>query len=327
MKEITFGFLMFFFLTTAQADDSIKLPSGNVVKISTFEVHPKWKECFPADQTFYAEKYPSGNLQGMHSRYLGMLDGSSATLYENGNLKILADYSKALLQGPLRVWDEDKHLLLYDQYKDDKRHGITCLLKDGAPWLIQEWNRGDLQSETLFIRNGSGFVAVDDVKQLAEAQKRLSSVEKELTETESDLKKSLGKWFGDEKDSIKKEKEKILTPVAQAQHKENEQAIRKEKDARQAAAHWHPLREYEDRAGRVAGADKKSAAEDQKEANKNAKAVIGDAKHELSEMDKEITEHYKQLYHFALAALEKSLPDEHVSSPSENTKKKHRLNK
>ena len=35
-------------------------------------------------------------------------------------------------------------------------------------------------------------------------------------------------------------------------------------------------------------------------------------------MDKDITKHYKELYHFALVALEKSLPGQHVSSPDKN---------
>ncbi len=131
----------------------------------------------------------------MHSRYSGRLDGASVTLHENGNLKMLEFYPEGQRQGAFRLWDEDKHLVLYSKYQDNKNDGITCLLKDGSPWLIQEWNKGNLQSETLVVRKGSDFVAVDDAQQLDEAQKRLSTVEKELTETESDLKKSLGKWF------------------------------------------------------------------------------------------------------------------------------------
>jgi len=203
MKEITVGFLTFFFLATAQADNSIQLPSGTVVKIATFAVQPKWTEWFPPDHAFFAEKYAEGNLKGMHSRYSGRLDGPSVTLHENGNLKMLAFYPDGQRQGAFRLWDEDKHLILYSKYQDNKKDGIICLLKDGSPWLIQEWNKGDLQSETLVVRKGSDFVAANDEKQLGEAQKRLSTVEKELNDTENDLKKSMGKWFADEKDRIK----------------------------------------------------------------------------------------------------------------------------
>ena len=237
MREIALGFLTFFFLATAQADDSIQLPSGTVVTVASFAAHPKWKEWFPPDQPFFAEKYGDENLQGMHSRYSGRLDGASATLHENGKLKMLAFYPGGQRQGPCRVWDEEQHMLLYSKYKDNKKHGVTCLFKDGAPWLIQEWDKGALQNETVVVHKGSGFVAVDNAEQLAKAKARLSAVEKDLAETESDLKTSLRKWFADEGDRIKKEKEKILTPVALAKHEAARQRIRQEADGRVAAAH------------------------------------------------------------------------------------------
>jgi len=336
MKEMAIGFLAVFFLATAQADDSIQLPSGTVVKIASFATHPNWKECFPPDHAFFAEKNDEGNLKGMHSRYSARLDGVSATLHENGNLKILAFYPGGKCQGMFRLWDEEKHMLLYSHYKDNQKHGITCLLNDGTPWLVQEWEKGALQSETVLVRKGSEFVPVDDAEQLAKAQKRLSTIEKELAERERDLKKSLGEWFLDEKSRIKKERDKILTPVAQAQHKVREQGIKKERAdessaAADAVARSHSAAAYYEShhrvTARIAVADSRvagaasavsdaarkasqSADRDIQDASENAQAVIGDAKHELAQMDKEITEHYEQLYHFALAALEKSLPNQ-----------------
>ena len=303
MKGFALGFLSVFFLATARADDSIQLPSGTVLKTASFAVHPKWKESFPADRPFFAEKYAEGNLKGMHSRYSGRLDGASVTLHENGNLKVLAYFPEGQQQGSCRVWDEEKHLLLYSKYKDNKKNGITCLLKDGAPWLIQEWDKGELQSESVLVRKGSDFVTVDDAQQLAKAQKRLSAVEKELAETKSDLKASLRKWFADETGRFNKEKEKELKKVAGAQSKAKEQRKREEEAARVAAAHTH--RWGKDRVGRVAAAEKKLAAQDEKAAGKNAKAVTKEAKRDLTQMDKDITEHYKELYDFALTALGK----------------------
>ena len=75
------------------AGGSIRLPSGTVVKIGSFTAHPKWKQRFPPDQPFFAEKYAEENLKGMHSRYSGRLDGASVTLHENGNVKMLT-YSR-----------------------------------------------------------------------------------------------------------------------------------------------------------------------------------------------------------------------------------------
>ena len=76
VKTFALGFLTVFFLATAHADDSIQLPSGTVVKVASFAAHPKWQVCFPPDQPFFAEKDGDGNLQGMHGRYMGRIDGA-----------------------------------------------------------------------------------------------------------------------------------------------------------------------------------------------------------------------------------------------------------
>ena len=216
-------------------------------------------------------------------------------------------------------------MLLYSKYNDGKKQGVTCLFKDGMPWLIQEWDKGTLQNETVLVRKGSDYVAVDDAAQLAEAQKKLSAVEAEVADTDKDVKNSLRKWFADETDRFNKEKEKALTKVARAQSKAREQRIRQEADARAAAA--HPYR----KSGRVADADEEMATRDLKGASKNAKAVTGAAKHELTQMDKDITKHDKELYHFALAALEKSLPGDASDTKSPDgdqpSHKKHKKNK
>ena len=81
------------------AGGSIQLPSGTVVKIASFAVHPNWKQVFPPDRPFFAEKYAEENLKGMHSRYMGRLDGASVTLHENGKLKSVAFYPEGQHQG------------------------------------------------------------------------------------------------------------------------------------------------------------------------------------------------------------------------------------
>jgi hypothetical protein len=75
--------------STRPDGDSIRLPWGTVIKIASFEAHPVWKQSFPPDHPFFAQKYPEGKLSGMHTRYLGRLDGPSVILHENGNLKML----------------------------------------------------------------------------------------------------------------------------------------------------------------------------------------------------------------------------------------------
>jgi hypothetical protein len=253
----------------------------------------------------------------MHRRYSARLDGASVTLHENGNHKMLANYPEGKTGGPCRVWDDEKHMLLYSQYKDGKKHGVTCLLKDGVPWLVQEWDKGTLQNETVVAKKGNEYVAVDDAQQLAESQKRLSAVEKQVAETESDLNKSLRKWFTDEGDRFKKEKGQILKKVADAQGIVRRQQIRQEEARRQKGIHTHRDGSL-DRNGHAALEEERSATRDLKEARKNLEAITREAKLEMNQMEQENTKHYKELYRFALAALGESLPDAHVLAPDKH---------
>jgi hypothetical protein len=303
MKNVICVLLTLLVATIVQADDSIRLPWGTVVKISVFAVQPKWTEWFPQDNEFYAEKYADGNLKGMHSRHVGRLDGPSVTLHENGNLKILAFYPEGKRNGPFRVWDEDKHLQMYKKYQDDKNHGITCLLRDDTPWFVQEWEKGVLKNETVLVRKANDVVAIDDKEELAEAKKKLSALENELAESESELNKSMRKWFMSEQERVKKEKDKILDQVALAKHRAVQAASEKENSARTAAAHPYSS------AGRAAGADARADAQHQKEFASNAKAVATAAQSKLSQMDKETADRSRQLYDFAMKALKKASTD------------------
>jgi hypothetical protein len=248
----------------------------------------------------------------MHSRSQGRLDGASAMLHENGNLKLLAYYPGAQRQGPCRVWNEEGKMVLYAQHKDGKKDGVTCLLKDGHPWLVQEWKAGTLGNETVVARKGSEYVAVDDAEQLAQAKETLSTVEKEVAANESELRKTMYTWFVDTSERIKKEQDKVLTKVAAAQSKAAKQAIRQERDAYVTAAHTHYGDGRRDRVGRVAAADSGFAARDKKASDKNAAAVRNDAKAKLQQMNTAMEQGSKELYEFAIAALEAAMP----SSPT-----------
>ncbi len=283
------------------AGDSIQLPSGTVIKLTSLEAHPNWTGAFPLGHSFYADKYAEGKLHGMYARYKGRLDGASVILHENGNLKILAYFPGGQQQGACRVWDEDKNMLIYARFKDGKKDGVTCFFKDNVPWLIQEWSAGALQNETLVARKGSNFVAVDDAQQLAQAQAKLSAIEKERSDAETELKSTVRSWYVDEKQRIDAEKEKDVRPGAFARLKVAEQRERQEKDARVAAAHTHLW--GQDRVGRVASADERFASGDLKAEKKNANAMAKDATKNLRAMDAALSGESREMYAFALRSL------------------------
>jgi hypothetical protein len=207
-------------------------------------------------------------------------------------------------------------MLLFAQYKDDEKHGVTCLFNEGVPWFIQEWKKGVLENETIVARKGKDYVAVDDAGQLAKAKGMLSAVDKEVAENQSELKKTMRTWFAGASELVKKEKDKVLTRVAAAQSKERKQAIRQEADARAAAA--GARRWGETTAGRVAGADEGFAAKDRKAANKNLNATTAEAKNKLHEMNSDLEQGSRELYEFAMAALETATRSE-ASEPETST--------
>jgi hypothetical protein len=240
----------------------------------------------------------------MHGRDAHKLAGTSATLYENGRLKTLASYSHSVREGPVRVWNEEKRLVLYSQYKENKKHGVTCLLSDGSPWLVQEWKEGKLLSESVVARNAQGdWQSVDDPKKLAEAQKLLAAVEADLKEIETDVRKNLREETEEDEERIGKLKAKTNHAVNQAKIKAEYQKERKEEAAVVAGAHPHPYSPI----GGAAQAEEHSAAVDEKADNRDAKAKEKNAKKTVQGAVKAEAKHDKELHGFALAALERSL--------------------
>ena len=290
------------------AADSIQLPSGTVIKCASFDARPTWRKWFPPDHLFFAEQYPEGKVSGMHSRYVARLDGASAMLHENGCLKMLAFSPGGHRQGTYRVWDDDQKMVLYAKYKDDKKDGVTCLFKDGVPWLVQQWTKGTMDSETVVSRKGSGFAALDDSEQLAKAQTRLSAVEEERAADESELKQRMRTIYAEGTKKIEDEKDKALMREIHARGDAERQRIRKEADARVAAAHTH---EYgRDRVGRVAAADGASAGQDLKRADKNLSTATKQANEKSREINAALEQGSKELYKLAMAALEEAMPSD-----------------
>ena len=195
-------------------------------------------------------------------------------------------------------------MLLYCQYKENKKHGITCLFQDGIPRLIQEWNAGDLESEAVFsFSKESGWESIEDPKQLAEAKKKLSDAEEALKETEKETRRNLRQWFEEGDKRIKEQNVKLMRPIKEAQANARRQNVRKTQAAVVAGAHpW----EYS-RIGGAARALRDAASVDLSTAKSHASARTNEARNALQQRAAILTEESRKLYEFALESLEKSL--------------------
>ena len=323
------------------ADTPIQLPSGDTVKDSFFEVHPNWYGMFPEETPAFVEKYPSGNLLGIHAQKKGKLDGSSVTLYEGGHLKILANYSAAHLQGPLRAWDSSNRKLLYAEYKDNEKHGMVCLFRSGTPCLIQEWKKGELQGEGLLsLSKDNGYVctsekqlAAEDSNEFGKAKAKLAKLDEVLAEYEGDLKRNAKSWYSKIDKQITDEYARIVKPLRIAQSVARRQAkAAAEAEMEHAAAvaidNHHPTyrgnpyihgsyhaaanansalnaaTEANRGASRVAA---RSAQEGARATARNAAAVQQAAQEATEKLKAKIVADFKTEHHFAMQSLEKSL--------------------
>jgi antitoxin component YwqK of YwqJK toxin-antitoxin module len=307
-------------LGRVRGGDSIELRSGTVVKTAQFEVHPVWRECFPSDQPFFAEKYSSGHLKGISVREEDKLNGVSATLHENGNLKSFASYPHGVRDGDFRLWDEDRTLLLVSQYREGMKHGVTCLFQNGEPWYIQEWQQNVLKSETILVRKETQFVAAEDSSQSALARTRLASAEEKFKRDEVEAKNRLKKWVAEETKKARLETQKVLAPVDDAEKKRNKQIVRKQaaeagRTNADVVRGAHQMRNPVDRTIRE---EAKAVARGQvREANaaggairmaqQNLKETEKEAKQELNKLEAAAKAKFKKLYEFAMTELEKSL--------------------
>ena len=285
----------------AAAADAVKLPS--------FEIHPKWREWFPSDKPFFAEKTPEGGLAGMHVRYQSRLEGASVTLHDNGKLKSLAYYPGGSRQGSYRVWDEDGALLFFGQFKDGKPQGVLCMFTDDDPCFVQRWEAGAIASETLVTRSGSTMVSVNDPAALERARNEMVAMRKGIDREESALRVRLREWAAKQKEGVDEAQMKTIRAAGTAKLETDIQRARQEADARLAAAHTYRNGE-KDRKGRVAATDARLAAQDRKKEQRKGAAVVGEDKRKAGNLAARQEGDMLDLYVFAVAALEAAMPGE-----------------
>ena len=160
----------------------------------------KWQEVLPAD--CYVQKHATGGLAGIHGRERGTLKGPSVVLYEGGGLRMLGGYEKAARTGTFRMWDREKRLILYAQFKASKPDGLVVVFKDATPWLIQEWKAGELRRESTD--------APDAHARLAELGAELSAIDKET-------RKAVKDWWNAAEEERKAENVAGMKGLAAAQ--------------------------------------------------------------------------------------------------------------
>jgi S1-C subfamily serine protease len=199
---------------------NITLPSVAKLTEAMLEIPKQWQDkLFPKEAIVFIARYSNDTLQGVFTLSNAKLDGWAAMLYEDGHLQTLASYKEAKLHGPLRQWQENGERLLYAYYGSNNKHGLVCFFQNGTPWLIQECDKGQIQSQYLVKWTKDLARAVpaeqlagDEIAEMAKACRKLDALEEKMKRNEPILKRQLRDWFVDERDKARREQFKESAP-------------------------------------------------------------------------------------------------------------------
>jgi len=228
----------------------VALPSGKELSQAVMELPKDWtKSLFPNDDLVYVAKYPSDKVQGVHTFYQGKLNGPAATLYEDGGLAALVNYSMSDRDGTIRLWEENKRRLLYAETKRGKMHGAVCLFRDDLPWFVQEYDMGDLTAEYLVKwKDGTSEVlprdklTSDDLRETAAARTRLTELEAEMDRNEARVKKALREWFQEKDKEVKQKRVAKQSSTRREEQRKKQQTAQKNFQKRGESAWRNALR-------------------------------------------------------------------------------------
>lgn len=193
----------------------VTLPSGASFSFSTVQIPKKWPECnFTKESAFRLTKFPNGEPKALHTFLDARLHGPTFLLNEDGAKRWAADYYEGDRHGALRLWDQNSEMALFAQYVRGGKKGFVCVFDGGMPWLLQEWDKDQLQGEYLVKWNAgvsttspSDQVAGQaDMAHLAAARERLTQLEEELEAEETAIKRELAQWFREVDREIKKQR-------------------------------------------------------------------------------------------------------------------------
>ena len=189
----------------------IELPSGKVLTASlpTFELPRPWPDkLFPKGAVVFVARDSKDAVRGVFTLSKAKLHGASATVYASGHLHTAAFYAEGRLHGPVRIWTEQKERLLYAEYKNGNKHGLICLYRERAPWLLQEWDNAKLEAEYLVSYAGATPTVLPS-SNLAEHTDDLAAAQRQIEDLEENIRREQNKIKADAADWTRKEDKKI----------------------------------------------------------------------------------------------------------------------
>jgi antitoxin component YwqK of YwqJK toxin-antitoxin module len=198
---------------------AVRLPSGK--EITADDLKPlspaEIKAQFPVDSPVFAlKRSKDGSPEGLFTftfttKKTKEFVGPALVIHPNGHSKVILSYAKNVRNGILRYWNVGGALVLFSEYKNGNKLGMTFLCEEGRPVLVEEWGTSQQPKSYLIeIRNKtSKAVRMDETdesqrRRLDEAIAGLGQIEHELFTEERRWKRTFYDWWNEHDDEIKR---------------------------------------------------------------------------------------------------------------------------
>jgi hypothetical protein len=194
----------------------VKLDSGSVLSEVTIKLIDNWQsDFFPPGAPVVVAQFPNHTVNAILSLKLGRLNGPAVTLYEDGHLASVSTYETGELHGDFRLWDGDRHRVFFAQFARGKRDGVSCLFREGRPWLIQDWDKDEAQSQYLVVYKKKDMILVPEAKLNSEQSALFAQAQAKQEEVWAEIRKTharLTTWLKQELSTLRKEYVAVLPP-------------------------------------------------------------------------------------------------------------------
>ena len=194
----------------------VKLASGSVISEVSLKLSETWQsDHFPSGAPVVVAQYPNRTVNAILSLKQGRLSGPAVTLYEDGHLASVSSYETGELHGDFRQWNENRRREFFAQYAHGKREGVSCLFREGRPWLIQDWKKDEAESQYLVVYKKKEMVLVPEANLNSEQSALFAQAQAKQEEVWAEIRKTqarLTTWLKQELSTLRKEYAAVLPP-------------------------------------------------------------------------------------------------------------------
>lgn len=195
----------------------LELPTGTTLSSDTLRINVNRiiQTIEKAPSKIELEAPNGGQLLCCHQR--GVPHGPSVSIYPNGRTNTVIGYDEGRREEAVKTWDDQGQPLYYCQYSNGKPNGLCCLLGEGRPLLVLEYDAGQVKA-VHFVKGGavsrSFAIETDALKDVdaAAALEKIRKIEDELDANERRFRKLVR----EQEEQLRRQRVSVLNPQKRA---------------------------------------------------------------------------------------------------------------